>query len=317
MTTVADVLALVGGEPDPSGSQATGASVTSAASLGSAGPGAVTFCTARAAERHSATVVASEAAVVIVDGEVADRLTGARPVVVRSRNARLAFIRVVAALFAPQPPAAGVHASAWVDPAARLGDGVRLGAGCTVEAGAEVGDRTVLHPGVHVLRGVRLGPDVVVHAGTVLGSDGYGFERDETGALVRFPHIGGVVVEAGAEIGANTCVDRGALDDTWIGPRARVDNLVHVAHNVRIGADAAVIALVMLGGSVVVGERAWIAPGAVIRDGLRIGDDAVVGLGAVVTSDVADGETVLGNPARELATQRALQAALKGLAGGR
>jgi UDP-3-O-[3-hydroxymyristoyl] glucosamine N-acyltransferase len=309
VSTVADVLRVLGAQPDPAGAGDTAAPVTAPTSLGAAGPGAVTFCTAR----HAQDLRDSDAAVVIVDAEVADGLAGARPVLVRSANARLDFIRVVAALFAPPPPGAGVHPAAHVDPAARLGPRVSIGAGCTVAGEVQLGEDVVLHPGVHVARGTRVGPRVVVHSGTVIGADGYGFERDEAGTLVRFPHVGGVVIEHDAEIGANVCIDRGALDDTWIGPRARVDNLVHVAHNVRIGADAAVIALAMLGGSVVIGERAWIAPGAVLRDGIAIGDGAMVGLGAVVTGNVAAGETVLGNPARDLATQKAIQARLKAL----
>ncbi len=256
------------------------------ASLGSAAAATVTFCNRTAAPTPAALVIAD------VDGDFGDA------VVARVPNARLDFVRVVARFFPPPVPAPGVHPSAVVDASARLGEDVSVGPGCTIGAGAVVGDGCVLHPGVQVLRDVRLGRGVVVHAGTVLGADGYGFERDEDGVLVRFPHLGGVVVEDGVEIGANACVDRGALDDTWIGAGARVDNLVHVAHNVRIGQDAAVIAHAMLGGSSVVGERAWIAPCACVREGIRIGDDAVVGLGAVVVKDVPAGAVVMGNPAR-------------------
>jgi UDP-3-O-[3-hydroxymyristoyl] glucosamine N-acyltransferase len=108
------------------------------------------------------------------------------------------------------------------------------------------------------------------------------------------------VIEDDVENGSNVSIDRGTLEDTWIGPRVRIDNLVHVAHNVSIGADAAIVAHAMLCGSSSVGERAWIAPCATLREGVSVGVDAVVGTGAVVNTSVDDGVTVAGSPAREL-----------------
>lgn len=150
----------------------------------------------------------------------------------------------------------------------------------------------------------------------MIGTDGFGFERNGDGELERFPHLGGVVIEDDVEIGANVAIDRGALDDTWIGPRVRIDNLVHVAHNVRIGADAAIIAHAMLAGSASIGERAHIAPCASVREGVTVGAEAFVGMGAVVTGPVAERTTVVGSPARELAAHRAIQEALKRLPRG-
>lgn len=281
MTTVNDILGFLGLPP-----AADDAQVARPASLDRAGPDCVTFC-----NRDPRPVAAA-----LVLAETAGDFGTARVAVVP--NARLAFVRVVARFFPPPAPPAGVHPTAVVADSATLGRDVRIGAACTVGEDAVIGDGVVLHPGVHVLRGVRMGRGVIVHSGAVIGADGYGFERDEQGTLVRFPHIGGVVIEEDVEIGANTCVDRGALDDTVIERGVRIDNLVHVAHNVRIGRDAAVIALAFLGGSSRVGARAWIAPSAMVREGVTVGDDALVGLGAVVTRDVDAGAVVMGNPAR-------------------
>jgi UDP-3-O-[3-hydroxymyristoyl] glucosamine N-acyltransferase len=167
-----------------------------------------------------------------------------------------------------------------------------------------VGDRTTIHAGVHIHGPARIGADVTIQAGTVIGASGYGYERAEDGTLEPFPQIGGVEIGDGVEIGANVCIDRAALGTTRIGARTRIDNLVHIAHNVQIGADCAVIANAMLGGSTQVGDRAWIAPSATIREQRRIGEDATVGLGAVVLASVPPGATVVGNPARDIATPR-------------
>jgi UDP-3-O-[3-hydroxymyristoyl] glucosamine N-acyltransferase len=176
-----------------------------------------------------------------------------------------------------------------------------------------LGEDSVLYAGVHLYAGVRIGRRVTIHAGTVIGADGFGYERALGGELTKFPHLGGVVIEDEVEIGANTCIDRGTLADTVVGRGARIDNLVHLAHNTRIGEHAAVIAHAMVGGSTQIGARAWIAPSACLRDRIAIGDDAVVGLGAVVTRAVPAGATVFGNPARPEAEQRQLLRAWQAL----
>ena len=116
----------------------------------------------------------------------------------------------------------------------------------------------------------------------------------------KFPHIGGVVIEDDVEIGANACIDKGTLGDTIIRKGSKLDNFVHIAHNVTIGQHTAVIAHAMIGGSTVIGNYSWIAPSVVIRDGLNIGNNVLVGLGAVVTKNIPDNETWAGIPAMHL-----------------
>ena len=167
-----------------------------------------------------------------------------------------------------------------------------------IEDGVSIGAGSYISPGVVLLSGTRLGKNVSIGPNTVIGYEGFGYERIPAGGVIEFPHVGGVVIEDNVKIGANTCIDRGSLGDTIIRTGARIDNLVHVAHNVVIGEETFVIATAILCGSVTIGPRAWVAPNASVREGLVIGKDAVIGLGAVVTKDVEDGETVIGNPAR-------------------
>jgi UDP-3-O-[3-hydroxymyristoyl] glucosamine N-acyltransferase len=129
--------------------------------------------------------------------------------------------------------------------------------------------------------------------------------------MEKFLHLGGVVIEDNVEIGSNTSIDRGTLADTFIRRGAKIDNQVHIAHNCDIGPDAVVIAQAMIGGSVKIGRGAWIAPGVVVMNGIAIGAGAFCGLGSIVTKPVADGLTVMGNPARPIDEAKALLAAQK------
>ncbi len=151
---------------------------------------------------------------------------------------------------------------------------------------------------VHLYPGSIVGRNVIIHAGAVIGADGFGFERNESGRWEKFPHFGCVVVEDDVEIGANVCIDRGTMGETRIGTGAKIDDLVYIAHNVEIGRDCLVMASSVLCGSCKLEERVEVSPGAVIRDKVRIGTDGRVGLGAVVVADVPAGVVVAGVPAR-------------------
>lgn len=283
--------------------------VERAAPIDRADAASVTFCS-RAGEAGMA-LMRETAARVVICSEI-EPLADEGKTFIAVADPRLAFLRVVGRFFAEKPEPGRIHPTAVIDadttiaPSAHIGPFVWIGAGCSVA------DGSVIHAHVSIYPKTRIGSNVTIHAGTVIGADGYGYQRNERGELEKFPHIGGVVIEDGVEIGSNTSIDRGTLGDTILRQGSRIDNQVHIAHNVIVGRHAAVIANAMIGGSTTIGDGAWIAPSACVRDGLKIGANAVVGLGALVVKDVPDGATVMGAPARPADEQkRFLKAAAK------
>lgn len=181
-----------------------------------------------------------------------------------------------------------VHSSAEIHPTAIVESGASIGAGCRIG------------PASHITSWASLGKNITVGSGSVLGRAGFGYERDERGVPVAFPHLGRVVVEDGCDIGSNTTVARGNLTNTTIEQHVKVDDQVYVAHNSRIGHSSMVAGGARICGSVVIGSQCWIGAGAMILQNVEVGDGAVVGLGAVVVRTVAAESVVAGNPARVL-----------------
>ena len=179
----------------------------------------------------------------------------------------------------------------------RLGDRVIVGAGCAIGAGATIGDDSRLWPGATVYRGAVLGARVSLHSGSRIGVDGFGYVFGG-GSHNKIPHVGGCIIGDDVEIGANTTIDRGSIDDTMIGKGSKIDNLVHVAHNVRIGERCLLMAHVGIAGSAVIGDDCIIAGQAGLSGHVRIGKGARIAAQAGVFGDVPAGETWSGYPAR-------------------
>lgn len=262
-------------------------------SLDAAGPDALVFVKSWTAEL-AARLAALDPACALVPAEAAGACPCPHIVV---DNPRLAFAEVVAALLAPPPPV-GVEPTAIVDPAAKLGTGVYVGHFAVLEAGVEVGDGTVIGHHAVLRSGVRVGARCRIKPHAVIGGDGFGFEPRADGRQVRLPHLGGVRIGDEVEIGSHTSIASGTLDDTVLADGVKVDDHVFIAHNVRVGPDAMIIAGAEVSGSVEIGAEAWIAPQATIRNKIKIGPRALVGIGAVVVDDVPEGMVVAGNPAR-------------------
>jgi len=289
-----------------------GREIGGVAALEEAGPAEVSFVEGKKAEKRAAE---SRAGCLLARPEFD---AGGRTVI-RVAAPRTAFARVVGLFHPPKRPASGVHPTATVAASARLHEGVSVGPGAVIGEGAVIGARGVvgarsvigegaqvgedcwLHPGVTLYAGVRVGSRAVLHAGCVIGADGFGFVFEE-GRYEKFPQVGTVEVGDDVEIGANSCIDRGALGATRIGDGAKLDNLVHIGHNCRIGRHVVIAAQTGLSGGVEVGDYAVIGGQVGIGDKARIESGAVLGSGCgVLTSKIVRaGEPVWGTPARPL-----------------
>lgn len=193
----------------------------------------------------------------------------------------------------------GVHPTAIIDDEAQIGRNVTIGA-YTVIGKATIGDGCVIDSNVRIYDSVKMGCNCNIKAGVVLGGAGFGFERDAKGNLFRFPQVGQLLIGDDVEVGANTCIDRGALSDTVIGNHTKINNLCHIAHNNKIGQNVAIAGCVNVSGSNIIDDDVWVAPNSSIRGWVHIGKGATVGMGAVVVKDIPEGETWVGNPARKL-----------------
>src|SRR5579863_1648978 len=223
--------------------------LTGIASVQAAGPGDLIFVDD---EKHLRSALESRAAAVIA-GDFAAGKTTSKPLLL-AKQPRLAFARAAQLIYPKPEPRPGIHPSAIVHPSARtasnvtieervvigegvtIGEGTRIGAASVIGAKAIIGRNCDLYPNVTIYPGVRLGDRVIVHSGAVLGSDGFGYVRDQaTGRYEKFPQVGRLEIEDDVEIGANSTIDRGALDATRIARGAKIDNLVHIGHNCQIG----------------------------------------------------------------------------------
>jgi UDP-3-O-[3-hydroxymyristoyl] glucosamine N-acyltransferase len=267
------------------------------------------------AAKHAQRAAASAAVCVIA----AEGVQFPGKTVLRSTQPKVAFARAAELLLGRAPIASGVHATAIVAPLARVapdvgigpyavigedahvGPGTQIGAHTVIGAGCWIGENCRIHPRVTLCAGVRLGSRVEIHSGAVIGSDGFGYAFGE-GKYWKFPQAGIVEIGDDVEIGANTAIDRGSLEDTRIAEGVKLDNLVHVGHNVQIGAHTVVAAQTgisgssVLGSHVVVGGQVGIAEHCTLEDGAIAGAQAGIPTGKTIRK----GQTVWGTPAREI-----------------
>ncbi|MCF7786403.1 MAG: UDP-3-O-(3-hydroxymyristoyl)glucosamine N-acyltransferase [Prosthecobacter sp.] len=236
-----------------------------------------------------------------------------KKVLIRVKDARIAIAKVLPLFFPPEKHALGVHTTAVVDSTAQIHATASVGPHCVVGAGVSLGKNSVLMGGNHIGRDSHVGDDVClhpnvvlyartqignrvsIHAGTTIGSDGYGYVFDQ-GSHRKMLQVGNVVIHDDVEIGSNTSIDRGALGSTVIGQGTKIDNLVHVAHNVVMGRHCLIMGQVGFAGSTQLSDYVVIASQSGIGGHLKLGAQSTIGAKSGVMRDIAAGETVLGYP---------------------
>ena len=246
---------------------------------------------------------------------------------------RLAMMKLITMFYAEPHVNSGIHPSATVHPTAKIGENVSLGpnvvigehavvgnntkilANCYIGNGAQIGEKCFFHPAVNIGDRVKVGNDVILHHGVSLGADGFSFvtenpnnieqakkdgeikENDVNQVIFKIPSIGSVVIGNNVEIGANTAIDRGTIEDTVIGDNTKIDDLVMIGHNCRIGKGCMIVSQVGIAGSCVIGDRVVIAGQAGLADHLKIGDDSIIAAQSGVSKSFPAKSIVIGSPA--------------------
>lgn len=227
-----------------------------------------------------------------VNSEVVDRLN-----CIIVDNPRRTFQEVLLKFFTKKREAK-INKTAFIDKDCILGNNVFIGYNVVIENKCTIGENVVILHNTVILEGTIIGDNVVIGSNNTIGGIGFGYEKTDIGDFKLIPHIGNVVIGDNVDIGNNTCIDRAVLGSTILEENVKVDNLVHIAHGVKVGRNSVVIANAMVAGSVNIGENSWIAPSSSIINKKSVGDNALVGLGAVVTKNVESNTIVAGNPAK-------------------
>jgi UDP-3-O-[3-hydroxymyristoyl] glucosamine N-acyltransferase len=298
--------------------------ITGVAGIKDAEKGDITFLSNA---KYLPFLFSTKASAVVVDLDIDTKDLPA----IRVSNPSSAFTKIVTYFTPAQPPAIiGVHPTAVIAEDVHLGDRVSVGAQCVIERNSKIGGGTVvgaqcfighdahlgkncfIHPHVTIREGVHIGDGVIIHSGSVIGSDGFGYEAAD-GKHIKIPQLGSVVIEDDVEIGANVCVDRGRFKNTHIGKGTKIDNLVQIAHNVVIGENCLVVSQAGISGSTVLGDRVIIAGQVGLVGHIEVGDDVIVAARSGVTKSVPAKSILLGEPAKPMQEQKKIFALISRL----
>jgi len=227
------------------------------------------------------------------NGSSLDGFPGAISVISAS-NPKAAFFSVLSSFWG-KTGTTNIASSSIIN--GTIEEGVSIGEHCYIGSEVHIGAGTAIEHNVTICCPAEIGAGCIIHSGVVIGADGFGFYFED-GVPQKVEHFGGVVIGDRVEIGANTCIDRGTLDNTIIHDDAKIDNLVHIAHNVEVGSGAMVIAGAVVCGSAHLGDGSYIAPGGIVKNQVTVGNESLVGLGAVLTKNLDDKLVAVGVPAK-------------------
>ena len=283
--------------------------INGAAGLDIARPGEITFL---ANPKYTPQIRETNAsAIFLTDGVALDREDIA---VVRSKDAYLAYTRALRLFYPSSEPVPSVHPSATIDSTAnvsstceigpnvvigkncRIADGVKIYPNVMIYDGVSIGRNTIIHSGVSVRENCEIGENCIIHNNTTVGSDGFGYAKDEEKHWLKIPQVGRVVLEDDVEIGANTAIDCASVGETRIKRGAKIDNLVQIGHSCTVDEDALICSQTGLAGSSVIGKRVILAGQVGIAGHLKVGDDAVLTAKSATSHDVEPGKVISGIP---------------------
>lgn len=239
----------------------------------------------------------SPAKVIIVDPTVryTDEIVAAHKTFIVVAKPRMAIAKVITEFFLPKL-SGYIHPSAIIDKDAQIDYSANIGAGVVIGK-ARIGARTIIKPNVVLYDDVTIGDDCLIQAGAVIGTDGLGCMREEDGSMVKFPHLGGVIIGNKVEVGANCQIAKGVLSDTIIKNGCKINGLCFIAHNCILEENVWITGDTMLCGTTKVGKNTTIFSRVIVRDQVIIGSGCTIGMGSVIIKNVPDGETWFGAPA--------------------
>lgn len=261
----------------------------------------VMFVTPEYIEKWQAVLSVQECIVIWPESEAIPDKLAARHAVILHHEPRLGyaeFFRDNNITHNRKPMPFRIVNGAYICDGAIIGQNCDIFPGAYIDSEVVIGDNCYIGSGVKLLGSVKIGNECIIRENTVIGSDGLTTRRDEKGKVVTIPQFGGVTIEDNVQIGANTVIGKGAIDDTVIHTGCRVDNCCFISHNVQLGEDTLVVGETIMFGSSSTGKQAFISGNSTIRDGVSIGEKAIVGMGSVVIKPVPDGRVVKGNPAK-------------------
>jgi UDP-3-O-[3-hydroxymyristoyl] glucosamine N-acyltransferase len=273
--------------------------VRGAAPIGEATEGDLAFCW-YGGEKGVSYISKSKAGVILCRNDIQGIVyPKGRQTLIFTDNPRLAFVRLLNAMQDKRNPA-GISKKASISENARIGTGCYIGDYVVIGDGCVVGNNTVISDRVSLVHNCIIGTNCMIQSGVSIGSDGFAFERHQTGELEKFPHRGYVRIGNNVEIFANCSIARGSLSDTILGDGTKLDALVHIAHNVTIGRNCELTAGTVIGGSTTIGNSTWTGLNSTLKNGIRVGSHVIVASGASVIRDVPNGDIVAGVPARSI-----------------
>ncbi|HEX6282903.1 MAG TPA: LpxD N-terminal domain-containing protein [Nitrososphaera sp.] len=293
---VVSVLSTLGVDFESEGSNV---SINGVASVDEATENDLAFCW-YVGQKGLSYISRSKAGVILCKKEMQGLVhPNSKQLLVFTDNPRLTFVRVTKEM-RHQERLVGISPRAVISEKSKIGSGCFIGDYAVIGDNCSLGDNTIIYDRVSLVKNCIIGNNCVIQSGASLGSDGFAFERYESGELEKFPHKGYVRLGNSVEIYANCSIARGSLSDTWIGDGTKLDALVHLAHNVTVGKNCELTAGTIIGGSASLGDTSWTGLNSTLKNGIKVGRNVIVASGASVIHDVPDGDIVAGVPARSI-----------------